>query len=149
MGWYRWGSSELCIRMHTSHSICHTIRSWSCSHVIWVKCTSCTTAWCYGEVLLTLLDTLFLVCTCNWMLETCWVCRVTSDGNTYVLMMHDCNTFLNIISTVTFYSCTKSVRVCLLIYNIKLCSLVIILSLNKCKSVDTWDDLCSVFSKTI
>ena len=142
-------SSELCIRVHTSHSICHTIRSRTCCHVIWVKCTSCTTAGCYGEVLLTLLDTFLLVCTCNRMLETCWVCRVTSDGNTYVLMMHDCNTFLNIISTVTFYSCAKSVRVCFLIYDVKLCSLVIILCLYECKSVDTGNDLCCVFSKTV
>ena len=43
------------------------------------------------------------------MLETSRVSGVTSDGNTNVLVMHDSNTFLNIICTVAFYSSTKSV----------------------------------------
>ena len=34
---------ELCIRVHTSKCICHTVRSRSCCHVVRVKCTSCTT----------------------------------------------------------------------------------------------------------
>ena len=146
---YGRGTCELCVRVHTSHGICHTVGSRTCCHVVRVKGTACTTAGCNGEVFLTLLDTFLLVCTCNRMLETCWVCRVTSDGNTYVLMMHDCNTFLNIISTVTFYSCTKSVRVCFFVLNVKLCSLVIILCLYECKSVDTGNDLGCVFSKTV
>ena len=114
---------ELCVRVHTSHGICHTIGSRTCCHVVRVKGTSCTTAGCYGEVFLTLLDTFFLVCTCNRMLETCRVGRVTGDGNTYVLVMHDCNTFLNVICTVAFYSCTKSVGVCFLVYNFNFAAL--------------------------
>ena len=69
-------------------------------------------------VLLALLDTLFLVCTCYRMLETSWVCRVSCDRNTNVLVMHDCNTFLNVICTVALYSSAKSVGVCLLVYNV-------------------------------
>ena len=64
-------------------------------------------------------------------------------------MMSTTSTFLNIISTVTFYSCTKSVRVCFFVLNVKLCSLVIILCLYECKSVDTGNDLGCVFSKTV
>src|SRR5699024_3146418 len=70
MGWYRRRSSELCITMHTSHCICHTIGSWSCSHVVRMKCTSCSSTRSYREVFLALLDTFFLICTCNRMLET-------------------------------------------------------------------------------
>ena len=62
------------------------------------------------------------------MLETSWVCRVSCDRNTNVLVMHDCNTFLNIISTVTFY---------MLRYDVELSCLVVILCLYECESVDT------------
>ncbi|CUQ02041.1 Uncharacterised protein [Segatella copri] len=33
--------------MHTTHSISHTVRSRTCSHVIWVQCTTCTTTRSY------------------------------------------------------------------------------------------------------
>ena len=36
-------SCELSVRMHTSKSICHTVGSRTCCHVVRVKCTSCTT----------------------------------------------------------------------------------------------------------
>ena len=52
VSWYGRRSCELCIRVHTSHCICHTVGSWTCCHVIWVKCTSCTTTGSYGEVFL-------------------------------------------------------------------------------------------------
>ena len=40
----RRGTCELCVRVHTSHGICHTVGSRTCCHVVRVKCTSCTTA---------------------------------------------------------------------------------------------------------
>ena len=46
---------ELCIGMHTSHCICHTIGSRACCHVIGMQCTACAAAGSYGEVLLALL----------------------------------------------------------------------------------------------
>ena len=61
---------ELCVRVHTSHSICHTVGSRTCCHVVRMKCTSCTTAGSNREVFLALLITFFLVSTCNRMLES-------------------------------------------------------------------------------
>ena len=55
------GTSELCVRVHTSHGIGHTVGSRTCSHVVWVKSTSCTAAGSYGEVLLAFFDSFFLV----------------------------------------------------------------------------------------
>ena len=61
---------ELCVRVHTSHGICHTVGSRTCSHVVRVKGTSCTATGCNGEVLLTRFQSLFLVGACYRMLET-------------------------------------------------------------------------------
>src|SRR5699024_12147157 len=48
---------------------------------------------CYGEVFLALFDTFFLICTCNRMLETCWVCRITCNRYIYFFFVHDRYTF--------------------------------------------------------
>ena len=40
---HRRRTSELGIRVHAAESIGHTVRSRTCSHVVWVKCTTCTT----------------------------------------------------------------------------------------------------------
>ena len=36
-------TSELSVRVHTAESISHTVRSGTCSHVVWVQCTAGTT----------------------------------------------------------------------------------------------------------
>ena len=141
--------------MHTTKSISKAVRSWTCSHVIWVKSTTSTTTRSYREVLLTFKKTFLLVCTSNWVLKTSWVCRVTSDRNINTFVPHDCNTFTNIVCTVTFYAQTfwiVSVRD--FFYNCQslVCTLtvkVVKLSLNVSKTVDTRDDLSSVFTKTV
>ena len=71
------------------------------------------------------------------MLETCRIGGVTCDRYTNILMMHNCNAFLYIVCTITFYSCTKSVRIWFFIYNVKFCFFVVIFCLNKSKSIDT------------
>ena len=35
------GASELGITVHTAHRVCKTIGSRTCTHIIWVKCTTC------------------------------------------------------------------------------------------------------------
>src|SRR5699024_9054677 len=114
-----------------------------------MQCTSCTAARSNGEVFLSSLYALFLVSTCNWMLETCWVCGVTCNGNVNAFLPHDSNTFTNVVCSVAVYFCTRSVIVCLTEYFFQLSCVVIVICLNICKSVDTRDDLCSVFSKTV
>ena len=43
---------KLSVAVHTAHSICHTVGSRTCSHVIGMKCTACAAARCNREVLL-------------------------------------------------------------------------------------------------
>ena len=135
--------------MHTSHCICHTVRSRSCCHVVRVKCTSCTTTWSNWEIFLSSFKTLFLICSCYRVLESCRVCRVSCDGYIYVLFPHDLNTFYYVVSSVAVNFCTKSVRISLTEYFFQLSCMIVKLCLNICKSVDTCNDLSSVFSKTV
>ena len=64
---------ELSVAVHSSESICHTVGSGACCHVIGMECTSCTAARSNREVLNTVFSTPLLVCTCNGMLESCGV----------------------------------------------------------------------------
>ena len=83
------------------------------------------------------------------MLETSRVSRVTCDRNVYAFFPHDSYTFTNVVSTVAFYFCTRTVRVSDFANNFQFTGKVIELSLNVSKAVDTRDDLSSVFSKTV
>ena len=67
---------ELCIAVHTSEGIGHTVGCRTCSHVIGVQRTSCTATGSNGEVRLAGEDTLFLVRTCYRVLEARRVGRV-------------------------------------------------------------------------
>ena len=135
--------------MHTSQSIGHTVRSRSCSHVIWMKGTSCTAAGCNGEILLALLDTFLLICTCNRMLETCGVGRVTSDRYVYALLVHDCNTFANVVGAIAVYLRAKSLRVRNSLHLLQFACVIIIICLNICKSVNSGNNLRCVLSKSV
>ena len=138
--------------MHTAHSICHTIGSRTCSHVIRVKCTSCTTAGSNGEVLLACLEAFLLVCTCNRVLESCRVGGVTCDGDVNVLLPEDSNTFLNIVCTIAVDLSSRRIRILGVACSgelLELACLVVILSLNICEAVDSGDDLSSVLSETV
>ena len=56
-------------------------------------------------------DSLLLVSTCYRMLESGRVGGVTGNGNVYVLLPHDSNTFGNVVSAVAVYLGTKSLGV--------------------------------------
>ena len=146
------GTCELCVGVHTSHGICHTVGSRTCCHVIRVKSTACAAAGCYGEVLLAFLYAFFLVCTCNRMLETGRVGGVTGDGNVYALFPHDRNALCYVVSAVAVYFCTRALRICGVAFAenfLNFACVVVHLCLNISKAVDTGDDLCSVFSETV
>ena len=86
------------------------------------------------------------------MLETGRVGGVTGDGNVYALFPHDCNALCYVVSTVAVYLCTRAFRIsgiALAEYFLNLAGIVVHLCLNICEAVDTGDDLCSVFSKTV
>jgi len=83
------------------------------------------------------------------VLETSRVSRVTCDRYVYAFFPHDSYTFANIVSTVAFYFCTRTVRVSDFANYFQLTSEIIKLSLNISKTIDTRDDLSSVFSKTV
>ena len=141
--------------MHTAQSICKSVRSRTCSHVIWVQSASCTAATSYREVFFACEQAFLLVSTCNRVLETCRVCRVSCDRNINILVPHDCNTFANIISTVALYDKTLRIISIRNFFNncqSLVCSFavkVVKLSLNISKTIDAADNLGSVFSKTV
>ena len=83
------------------------------------------------------------------MLETCRVGRVTCDRNVNIFFPHDSYTFANVVSAVAVNFCTRTFRVCFTEYFFQFSCIVIIFCFNKCKSVDTSDDLSSIFSKTV
>ena len=149
MGRYRRRTSELCIRMHTTESISHTIGSRTCCHVIRMQSTTSTTTGSYGEVLLAKLDALLLVGTSYRMLEAGRVGGVAGDGNINLLQMHDSYTLWNRVSTIALNLGARTIRIRNLFYNVNLASLVIILGLNIGKAVDTGNNLGSVLAKTV
>ena len=69
-----------------------------------------------------------------------------TDGNIYIFFPHDCNTFRNGVCTIAVNFCTKSFRIsCSGNFFYFIC-IWIIFCFNKSKSVDTGNDLSSVFS---
>ena len=83
------------------------------------------------------------------MLEAGRIGGVTSNGDINVLQVHDSNTLWNGISTVALYLGTRAIRVSNFLNNVYLASLVVILSLNISKAVDTGNNLSSILAKTV
>ena len=91
----------------------------------------------------------FLISSCYRMLETCRVCGVTGDRNINAFFPHDSNTFTYIVCSIAVYFGTKSVRVSDSLNFFQFSCIIIIFCLNICKSVNSGNDLCSIFSKTV
>ena len=64
------GTGELGVGMHTTHGVGHAVGSGAGRHVVGMQGTARAAAGGHGEVLLALLDALFLVGAGNGMLET-------------------------------------------------------------------------------
>ena len=64
------GTGELGVGMHTTHGVGHAVGSGAGCHVVGMQGTARAAAGGHGEVLLALLDALFLVGAGNGMLET-------------------------------------------------------------------------------
>ena len=83
------------------------------------------------------------------MLETCRVCRVTGDGNVYILAPVDSHTLANVVCTVAVHLCTWTVRVSDAVNDLQLASVVVEFCLYVCETVDTADDHGSVLAETV
>ena len=135
--------------MHTTHCVSHTIRSRTSSHVVWVQCTTSTTTRSNREIRLASKHALLLVCTSCWVLETCWVCRVTCDRNVYTFLPHDSYTLAYIVSAIAVYLSTRTIRVSNALNLLKFACEIVKLCLHICKAVDTCDNLSCVLAQSV
>ncbi len=140
---------KLRVRVHTAKRIRETIGRRARSHIIGMQGTARAAAGCNGEVLLACLCSLLLVCTSHRMLESCGVRGVTGNGYIHVLFPHDCHSLGNGVSAVAVYFGTKALGIRRSAYFLHFVSIRIVLGLYKGKAVDTGNDLCSIFSKTV
>src|SRR5699024_904312 len=101
-----------------------------------------------GEVLLALLNALFLVSAGNGMLETGRVGGVTGDGDIHALVVHDCNAFADVVSAVATDIGALAFGVADLTHDVELAGGIVKLGLHIGEAVDSGDDLCSVFAQT-
>ena len=83
------------------------------------------------------------------MLETGRVSRVTCDGYVYAFFPHDGYTFANVVGAIAFYFGTGTVAVCDFTNYFQFTRIVVELSLNISKTVDTGDDLCGILTQTV
>ena len=86
-------TGELSVGVHTAHSIGHTVRRRTGSHIVRVKRTARAAARSHGEISLAVLDAPLLVGAGNGMLESGRVSGVTGDGNTDVLELQHLSYF--------------------------------------------------------
>ena len=109
------GACELCVGVHTTHGVGHTVRGRTSSHVIGVQRTAGTTAGSNGEVTYAVLLAPLLVGAGNGVLEAGGVGGVTGDGNANVLQLHDSNALGNVVGAVALNVCTGTLGVSLLV----------------------------------
>ena len=102
-------SGKLSVRVHTAHSIGHTVGRRTCSHIIGVKRTACTAARSNREIVYTVFNAPFLVCACNRVLEARGVGGVTGNGNAYLFKLHYSNALRNVICAVAFNSRARTI----------------------------------------
>ena len=63
--------------------------------------------------------------------------------------MHNCHAITNYVCAIAVNLCAKSIGICLTEDFLYLIRIWIIFCLNKGKTIDTGNDLCSILSKTI
>ena len=83
------------------------------------------------------------------MLEASWVSRVTGDGNIYAFFPHDGNAFANVVCSIAVNFSTRSVAISNAAYFFEFSAVVVKFCLHIGKSVDTANDLRSVFTQTV
>ena len=103
----------------------------------------------HGEVLLALLDALFLVGAGNGMLEAGGVGGVASDGNVHALVVHDGHALADVVSAEAADSRALAVGVLVLLDDLQLAGVVVKLGLHIGKAVDPGDDLRSVLAQAV
>ena len=149
MSWNRRGTSELSVRVHTPHSICHTVRGRTCRHVIRMQGSTRATTGSNGEVLLTMVISPLLVGSRHWVLETRRIGRVTRDRDVDVFISHDRDAFGDVIRAITTNLSALSGGVGLFTNDFEFSCIVIVLGLDVSKTVNTANNEGGVLTQTI
>ena len=104
VGGHGGAACKLGVGMHTAHGVGHAVGSGTGGHIVRMQRTAGAAAGGHGEVLLALLDALFLVSAGDRVLEAGRVGGVAGDGHVHALMVHDSHTLANIIGACLLYT---------------------------------------------
>ena len=141
---------ELCVGVHTTHSVGHAVRSGTCSHVVRVEGTARAAAGSNGEVLLAVFVAPLLVSACNGVLEAGRVGGVTGYGNVNLFQLHYFHAFHNVVCAVNADTGAVGIgTVNDFLNNLQFAGVIIQLGLDVGKSVDAADNLRGVFTETV
>ena len=143
------GAGELCVGMHAAHGIGHAVGGRAGGHVVRVQGTARAAAGGDGEILLALLNALFLVGAGDGVLEAGRVGGVTGDGDVHTLGMHDGNALADVVSAVAANVGALGLAVADLAHDVQLAGEVVELGLNIGEAVDAGDDLSGVLAETV
>ena len=149
MSRYARRAGELRVAVHTSHRVGETVGSGSGSHVVGVQRAACSSAGRDREVLLAVLVRPLLVGSGNEVLEAGRVGRVTGDRYVDALVLHDSHALEHVVRAVALDLSLVAVRVCLLVYDLKLVVVEIIIGADIGEAVDARDDERSVLAETV
>ena len=140
---------KLRVGVHAAHGIGHAVGSGTCGHVVRMQRAARAAAGGDGEVLLALLDALFLISAGNGMLEAGRVGGVAGDGNIDALMVHDGHALADIVSAVAADVGTLALGVADLADDVQLARVVVKLGLHIGEAVDAGDDLGGVLAEAV
>ena len=103
----------------------------------------------HGEILLALLDALFLIGAGHRVLETGGVGRVAGDGHVHTLVVHDGHALPDIVGAVAADIGPLALGVADLPDDLQFAGVVVELGLNVGEAVDAGDDLGSVLAQAV
>ena len=135
--------------MHTAHGVGHAVGSGACRHVVRVQGTARAAAGSDGEILLALLDALFLVRAGDRVLEAGGVGGVAGDGDVNAFLVHDGNALTDIVSAVAADVCALALGVADLADDLQFAGVVVKLGLNVGEAVDAGDNLRRILAKAV
>ena len=135
--------------MHTAHGVGHAVAGGTGGHVVRMQGAARAAAGGDGEVLLALLDALFLIGAGDGMLEAGRVGGVAGDGNVHALGVHDGHALAHVVRAVAAHVRALALAVADLTHDVQLAGEVVELGLNVGEAVDAADDLSSVLAETV
>ena len=143
------GTGELGVGVHTAHGVGHAVGGGAGGHVVRVQGAARAAAGGDGEVLLALLDALFLVSAGDRVLEAGRVGGVAGDGHVHALVVHDGHALADVVRTVAADGGALALGVGDLAHDGQLAGVIIKLGLDIGEAVDAADDLGGVLAETV